>query len=161
MKGCSGTRSPFFTYSGTPSSMIPLQLLRLATSARTSIIHSTNPTAYSRLAPAVRVRASQWHGRALLSSSQRRLSQTEGKERKKGVLACLMSDFPRALGLRTDVVHVHALPQLPGFPLIVSLGKTTTIAHDAPIVSTQYVCMETSAPPGELSPVQMGFYWEI
>ena len=63
--------------------MNPSQLLCLATNARTSIIHSTNPTAYSRLAPAVRVRASQRHGRALLSSSQRRLSQTEGKERKE------------------------------------------------------------------------------
>ena len=73
-----------------------------------------------------------------------------------------MSDvgFPsRPQDQRTDVVHEQALPQSPGFPLIVSLGKTTTMAHDAPIVSTQYVCMETSAPAGELSPVQMGFYW--
>lgn len=55
----------------------------------------------------------------------------------------------------------HALPQLPGFPLIVSFGKTTTVAHAAPIVLTQYVCMETFAPAGELAPEQIGRYQEV
>ena len=66
-----------------------------------------------------------------------------------------------SLELRTDLVQEHALPQLPGFPLIVVLGKTSTRAHAAPIMLTQYVCMETSWPAGELSPVQMGCYQGI
>ena len=74
-----------------------------------------------------------------------------------------MSDvgvFP-APELRTDAVHEHALPQLSGLPLMVLLGKTTTIAHVAPITSTQCVCMEILTPPNEMSPVQMGCYEEM
>ena len=59
---------------------------------------------------------------------------------------------------RTELVQEHALPQLPGFPLIVFSGKTTTVAHAAPSVLTQYVCMETSGPAGELAPEQTGCY---